>query len=227
MIKHVTRITVNFLIFSVLTAGFVHPFLNPLRNFTKKGNQAFTKEDYTRALEFYNSALGENPLSSEVLFNLANTFSARGQYDKAITNYEKALPHAGKDLQEKIYFNQGNVFFKNQQYDESVKSFINALKINKDNQKTKFNLEIARKKLREHSSKEQRNQNQKADEKETGSKKNDKNQSRDQDKKDQGNKQKENNKNQDENNQNQQNQDNQQDGEKKTAPSAQDKEKQD
>jgi len=55
------------------------------------GNQAYQKENYTKALSVYQQVLSKGLTSSELYFNMANVHYKTNQIAKAIYYYEKAL----------------------------------------------------------------------------------------------------------------------------------------
>ncbi len=80
--------------------------------------------------------------SDKIYYNIANNYYQEKDYQKAIENYQKIK---SKELQFKTLHNLGNSYANIKNIDEAIKSYENALKI-KENQDTKFNLELLKKK---------------------------------------------------------------------------------
>ncbi len=61
------------------------------QNLFKQGNEAYSRGDFSAAVEFYEQLTATSGYGSGVLFNLANSYAQSGQTGKAILNYERAL----------------------------------------------------------------------------------------------------------------------------------------
>ena len=137
-------------------------------------------------------------------------------YDKALKSYQNALLNTKDNLDRaKIYHNIGNTLLKDKKVKESVESYKKALRLNPNDEATKYNLSYALNLLK--------NQNQK-----NKNNKNNKNDKNNKDQKNKNDKNKQNNKN-DKDKQNKQNQDqnkNKQDKNKQDQKQKQDQQKQ-
>ncbi len=132
----------------------------------------------------FKKGLEKSPDNFQANFNLGDSYYKEGKYDDAVKSYNAALPKAGNDeLKAKVYHNIGNALLKDQKIKESIGAYTDALKLNPNDDSTKYNLSYALNLLK--------NQNQKNKD----NKKNDKDK----------NKQNQNNQNKDQNNKNQQN----------------------
>lgn len=56
----------------------------------QRGNSAYQKKDYEKAIELYSSALSGGMTAASLEFNLGNAYFKSGQYAKAILHYERA-----------------------------------------------------------------------------------------------------------------------------------------
>ena len=141
-------------------------FWNPVKKNNEDGNSAFVKETYDRALNAYQRAERESPDDPVIQYNLGNVWYKKNDFHQAITNYRRALSRADKSLRSRIQHNLGNCYYQLRQYDKSVLAYKRALEVDDRDKQTKHNLELAKKKLREHSSKEKNyEQNQTKEEK--------------------------------------------------------------
>lgn len=57
----------------------------------KEAETAFTKEDYTKAIELYESILNKNGESAAIYYNLGNAYYKADKIAPAVLNYERAL----------------------------------------------------------------------------------------------------------------------------------------
>ncbi len=130
-----------------------------IRSKVNKGNQAFEKGDYEQALTYYKDALLDDPLNEVALFNQADALYKLKKYDQAIETYQKILGSKDLQLSAKAFYNIGNAYFKQNKLVQSIDAYKKALELNPDDFEAKFNLELARAKLKE-LSKKQKQQNQ-------------------------------------------------------------------
>ncbi|MDE6371425.1 MAG: tetratricopeptide repeat protein [Duncaniella sp.] len=71
-----------------------------------QADSAYTADDFQKAIELYNYTLGAFGSSSQIYFNLGNSYYRMGQMGKAILAYERALrlDPANKDARENLAF---------------------------------------------------------------------------------------------------------------------------
>jgi tetratricopeptide (TPR) repeat protein len=131
-----------------------------------KGNDAFRKKDYKTALEMYHSAETDRPESPELKYNIAGAQHQQGSFKEAIEQYQGALKTTDIGLEAEAQYNLGSTYYRMKEYENAIKSFEESLKLNPKDMDAKFNLELARKMLKEQlSSQNQDNQQQKQDQK--------------------------------------------------------------
>ena len=165
-----------------------------------KGNDAYKKRDYKTALDMYHSAETDRPESPELKYNIAGAQHQEGGFKEAIDLYQGALKTTDIALEAQAQYNLGSTYYRMKDYQNAIRAFEESLKLDPKDMDAKFNLELARKMLKEQlSSENQDNQQQKQDQKQQQQ------QQQQQDKQDQQNK------DQQQNQQDQQNQQNQQD----------------
>ena len=68
-----------------------------------------------------------------------------------------------KETKAGAYYNIGNAFMKQQQYQDAVKSYIESLKLNPNDQDTKYNLSYALEKLRQRQQQQNKSKDNKQD----------------------------------------------------------------
>jgi Ca-activated chloride channel family protein len=114
-------------------------------------------------------------------YNLGNTIYKNKKYIEAITNYKNAAQTAKNNVQKhKAFHNLGNAYMQDKNYKSAVESYKNALKANAKDEKTRYNLALAKKLLKKYPPKP--NPKKKKKDKED-KKKNDKDKSKNKDKK--------------------------------------------
>lgn len=114
-------------------------------------------------------------------YNLGNTIYKNKKYAEAISNYKNAALIAITSAQKhKAFHNLGNAYMQDKNYKSAVESYKNALKANSKDEKTRYNLALAKKLLKKYPPKP--NPKKKKKDKED-KKKNDKDKSKNKDKK--------------------------------------------
>lgn len=67
------------------------------RQLLQQGNEAYSRGEYPRAIEYYQQLTATAGFSASVLFNLANSYAQSGEIGRAVLNYERALRLAPGD----------------------------------------------------------------------------------------------------------------------------------
>lgn len=75
-------------------------------------NKLYDAGKYDEALRSYNEAIAEDPDSYAINFNIGTAYFKKGEYEKAISAFEKALISSDKYLESKANFNIGNSKYK-------------------------------------------------------------------------------------------------------------------
>lgn len=161
------------LIALLLSAGYVQAssqkdpdvVAKHVRNFIKKGNEAYRSGQYDVAETYYRDALQENPSSDIAQFNLALSLlrqSGDAQTSDTLRQMSKSylntVAESSRDasLIEKSYYNLGNLSFGEKDYATSIEMYKEVLRRNPSNLKARQNLRVAQIKLKE----QQNNQGQ-------------------------------------------------------------------
>lgn len=126
----------------------------------ESGNQAFNKGNFEEALDFYRQAEMARPETPEINYNEANALIQTGKFENAAEKYEKALNSDNIQLQADAYYNGGNGFFKQENYQKAIEWYQKALELNPEDMDAKYNLELARNRLREQMKREPQDQQQ-------------------------------------------------------------------
>jgi Ca-activated chloride channel homolog len=113
------------------------------------GNKAFEKGNFQEALDLYRQAETERPETPELYYNEANALVETGKYEEAVEKFTKALNTDDITLQARAYYNGGNGFFKKEDFRQAIEWYQKSLELNPDDMDAKYNLELARNRLRE------------------------------------------------------------------------------
>ncbi len=180
---------------------WVSPAAADYRSLTEKGNKALAEDKTDEALKYYKDAEIEKPKQPVLEYNIGTALYKQNKYAEALQRYTRSLDTDDPQFQADAYYNSGNTLFRAERYAEAINAYKKCLEINPDDSDAKYNLELARVKLKEQAQKQdtqQQNQQDKQD------------QQQDQQQQDQQQNQQQDSQNQQEQQQNQQQQDQQQ-----------------
>jgi tetratricopeptide (TPR) repeat protein len=184
----------RFLIFVFLfTLTNLSSFAQSERKLNNDGVELYNQKKFSEAELNFRKALEKNQNSFPPRFNLGNSYYKQENYEESIKNYKELLQKTDdKELKSKLYHNIGNSYLKSNKIEQSIEAYKNALKLNPNDQDTKYNLSYALSLLKNNQQQNQKNQNQ-----QNQNDKQDKNQDNQQNK-DKENKDKQNQQNQNE-----------------------------
>lgn len=147
----------------------------------KSAEKAYESKDYEKAVNDLISAQVKEPESSDIYYNLGNTYYRMNQYDAAIKSYSGALEHSDEKNKGRIHYNLGNSKFKKGDYKAAIEDYEKTLKYNPEDINAKENLEFTKKvmeqkKDQDNKKQENKDQENKEDNKQDQNKKEDKEQ---------------------------------------------------
>jgi len=129
---------------------FFAGWINPYRERVEEGNREFQAEEYEKALGIYADAAAVfDPESRELHFNIGDSWYKQKDYQKAIEEYSRVFGSNSPLLEAKAHYNIGNASFEQEDYAGAIGAYVSSLKLNNKDEDTKYNLEVARKKLKE------------------------------------------------------------------------------
>ncbi len=147
---------INLLILGLTTLTFA----DSVRSKVNKGNELFKQGKYEQALAQYQDALLDDPMNEIALFNQGNAYYKLKKYKEAIDAYQKVVGSENLKLSAKAFYNIGNCYFQQNKLKESIEAYKKALELEPDDYEAKYNLELARAKLKELADKKQQQPNQ-------------------------------------------------------------------
>lgn len=200
------RIILN--IFIIVFGLSAIAYSQSLRSLVNKGVDLYKEGKPSDAEVNFKKGLEKAPKNYIANFNLGDAYFKQKKFAEAIKSYQKALAESRTNNQKaQVYHNIGNSLLKGKKIDQSIAAYTQSLKLNPNDQDTKYNLSYALSQKNNKKNNKNKNKNDKDKDKNKNNKnKNNKNQqNKNQNKKDQ-NKQNQQNKDQ----QNKQNQKQQQ-----------------
>jgi len=85
-------------------------------------------DETDKAAEYFRKAVAVDPQFSEAYNNLGYCHEKKGEYEKAIEFYRKALSNLLYATPEKAFVNMGNCYYRLKNYEMAIKSYQEALK---------------------------------------------------------------------------------------------------
>lgn len=152
--KHVIYLLILFLVpCSLMAQG--------AKTDTRKGNKLFKKNSFTQSEIRYRKALQKDSLSSAAKFGLADALYKQNKQDEAINYYSSLAenPTLPPEKKADVMHNIGNIYMHKKDYAKSVEAYKQSLKLNPDDNDTRYNYVLARNLLKQQQQQQQNNQN--------------------------------------------------------------------
>ena len=99
-------------------------------NLVKDGDEAYKKQQYNEALDYYTKAVIYAPQDKITMLKIANIYKLTGNNTKALSFYDKLIA-IDKDNPD-AYFNKGLVLANQKNYDDAIKCFERVIQISPD-----------------------------------------------------------------------------------------------
>ena len=141
------------------------------KSLLRTGNDLYTDSSYNQAEIQYRKSLEKDQDYFNASFNLADAIYKQERYSESSGLFDALKDNAptNEDLT-KIYHNLGNSLFKEQKLDDAIESYKSALRINPDDDDTRYNLALAKQQKQQQEEKKEEQQKEEEDKKEEMSK---------------------------------------------------------
>ena len=150
----------------------------------KEGNKLYNDSSYNMAEMKYRKSLEKDQNYFNAAFNLADAVYKQERYEEASTFFESLKDNARNDLDlAHINHNLGNSLLKEGKLNEAIDAYKNSLRLNSNDDDTRYNLAYAQKMKQQQEQQQNKNQD----------KEQDREQDREQDKEERQNQQEQNN----------------------------------
>ena len=156
------------------------------RDYLRSGNKLYNDSLFIKAEVDYRKALELNPKSTDAMFNLANALLMQQKAKEAMEQYESVSKiEKDKEKLAQIYHNMGVILQSSKQLPQCIEAYKESLRNNPKDDKTRYNLALAQKQLKDQQQ-DQQNQDQQQQQQEQKEDKQDQNKDQqEQDQKDQ------------------------------------------
>jgi tetratricopeptide (TPR) repeat protein len=133
-----------------------------VRALIREGNKLYKKKHYTEAEVAYKKALEKDPKSSIGLYNLGNDLYRQENWSEALEKYQLAGSLAKKPHQKAaIFHNMGNSYMAIKDYGKAVDAYKQSLRLNPQDDETRYNLAVAQAFLKQQQQKQKNNEDKK------------------------------------------------------------------
>lgn len=171
----------------ILTIGFSaraqkegKKFQKESQSYTSKAERAKQNGNFASAEADYRKAVSRNPKNDKANYNFGNLYFDNKKELESFKHHLKASKSASKDMKHQAFHNLGNGYMKRKDYSQAVKAYEDALRNDPTDDKTRYNLAIAKEKLKKQQNQHKNDKNKKNKNKDDKNKK-DKNQGKDND----------------------------------------------
>lgn len=153
-----TKLFFNLFILLGLAAGVNAQSIT--RKAIKEGIEAYKANKFDEADKSFNkAALQKSKFKNLAEYNKGNALYKSGRYKEATEVYNTLANANNKPSNDpQVFHNLGNTFLKENKYQEAVNAYKQAMKLDSDNEDTRYNLAYALAKLKKEN--EQKKQNQ-------------------------------------------------------------------
>lgn len=138
-----------FLIFVCLLLSASSVLADDFTDLVGKGNTAVQEGDYQTALDYYHQAEVERPETPELEYNIAGALYHDEKYEEAVDKLQKSLVLEDVNKEASAHYNLGNVYYRMGDFQNAIRSFQRSLELTPEDIDAKYNLELARKMLKE------------------------------------------------------------------------------
>ncbi len=144
------------------------------RQYIREGNKQFRVGQYDKAEVSYRKAVEKNPKNPQAAYNLGNALMAQKKDSAAVQQFEQATRIETNPLRKAAaYHNMGVICQTHKMYGEAIEAYKNALRLNPNDNETRYNLVLCQRQKKKQDQNQQQNQNNKDDQKKDDQKKDD------------------------------------------------------
>jgi Ca-activated chloride channel family protein len=149
------------IISALILLAWVSLDAQPAQKYIREGNSLFQDGKFKEAEIDYRKALEKSPKSTKAAYNLGNSQYKQQNYNEASASYQRLASEPSNKNLSQLYHNLGNSYLQAQKYNESIDAFKKALRLNPNDEDTRYNLAYAMAKLQQQKDKKQQEQKDK------------------------------------------------------------------
>ena len=144
----------------------VSTFAQTDRQYLRQGNKQFNAGDYANAEVSYRKALEKNPRNPQAIYNLGNALMAQKKDSASIEQFQNAAKLETNPLRKyQSFHNIGVICQSHKMYGEAIEAYKSALRLNPDDDETRYNLVLCKHQKQKQDQNKQDQQQNKNDQK--------------------------------------------------------------
>jgi Ca-activated chloride channel family protein len=133
------------------------------RQYIRQGNKQYNAGDYANAEISYRKAIEKNPRNPQAVYNLGNALMAQKKDSASIEQFQSAARLETNPMRKyQSFHNIGVICQTHKMYGEAIEAYKSALRLNPDDDETRYNLELCKHQKKKQ---DQNKQNQQQDQK--------------------------------------------------------------
>ena len=136
------------------------------RQYVRQGNKQYRAGDFANAEVSYRKAVEKNPRNPQAAYNLGNALMAQKKDSAAIEQFQNAAKLETNPMRKyRAFHNMGVICQGHKMYGEAIEAYKNALRLNPEDNETRYNLVLCKHQKNKQDQNQQQNQQQKQDKK--------------------------------------------------------------
>ena len=144
------------------------------RQYIREGNKQFRLGQYDKAEVSYRKAVEKNPKNPQAAYNLGNALMAQKKDSAAVQQFEQSARMEANPLRKSAaYHNMGVICQTHKMYDDAIEAYKNSLRLNPNDDETRYNLVLCKHLKKKQDDKQKQNQQNNDDQKNKDDKKDD------------------------------------------------------
>ena len=157
----------KFLIIIIITFVSINAFTQNKKSYLRNGNKLYNDSSYNDAEMQYRKSLEKDQNYFNAAFNLANAVYKQERYDEASALFNALSNDENNQYNKaKVYHNLGNTLFKEKKIEDAISAYKNALRLNPDDDDTRYNLALSTQEKRKQEENKQEQDKQEQDKQE-------------------------------------------------------------
>ena len=136
------------------------------RQYVRQGNKLYRAGDFANAEVSYRKAIEKNPRNPQAAYNLGNALMAQKKDSAAIEQFQNAAKLETNPMRKyRAFHNMGVICQGHKMYGEAIEAYKNALRLNPEDNETRYNLVLCKHQKNKQDQNQQQNQQQQQDKK--------------------------------------------------------------
>ena len=136
------------------------------RQYVRQGNKQYRAGDFANAEVSYRKAIEKNPRNPQAAYNLGNALMAQKKDSAAIEQFQNAAKLETNPMRKyRAFHNMGVICQGHKMYGEAIEAYKNALRLNPEDNETRYNLVLCKHQKNKQDQNQQQNQQQQQDKK--------------------------------------------------------------